>query len=91
MNRPLEVSADSYSSALRLLLCMGCVAYLATGVLTLVVGHCFGLLTLPLVTAISTFLMWWMLVPVLPAVILHPLAVNRVRARQTRQIIRTIE
>jgi hypothetical protein len=73
------------------MLCMGCIAYLATGVLTLVIGFCFGLLTLPLATAISTFLMWWMLVPVLPAVILHPLAVSRVRSREVRPMLETRE
>ena len=81
MSSPRVVPVNAYASALRLMLCMGCGAYLATGVLTLVIGNCFGLLKMPLSSAVTSFLMWWMLIPVLPAMILHPLAVNRVRAQ----------
>lgn len=89
MSRPASV--ETYDVALRMFLCMGCLAYLATGVMTLVLGHCFGLLSLPLPAAMATFLMWWMLVPVLPSLILHPLAVSRVRARISHGPLRRVE
>lgn len=76
---PAAVSPEAFGTWLRGLLCIGCLAYLATGSTTLVLGHCFGVLSLPFNTAMMTFLMWWMIIPVLPAVILHPVAVRRMR------------
>lgn len=70
---------EVYSTALKMLLTLGCSGYLMTGTLTLMMGHFFGLLTLPLTTALLSLTVWWMVIPVLPCVVLHGLAVRRVR------------